>query len=116
MSEFLDEVANDCQEAETDLGGRSMAWNGATYPVAGTLVRRGAVLVIGGKEVEIKLTLRVRYAGTRAGGQTWTFDTLPKQGERVSYPTSGTTIEYRIAQVNNAHDTFLEIDLMDINR
>lgn len=124
MSEFLDQVQADCLEAETDLGSRLMVWtsqtpgttgSGLTYPVAPTLIRRGAVLVVGGKEVEIKLTLRVRFAGTRASGQAWEFDTLPKQGDRVTYPsTSGT--DYRIAQVNNAHGAFLEIDLTDVNR
>jgi len=111
MSDFLDEVASDCVEAETDLGAQTVTWNGAIYPVASTLVRRGAVLVIGGKEVEIKLSLRVRYTGTRAG-ITWELTTLPKQGERVIYKS----ITYRIAQVIDAHGAFVELDLAEINR
>ena len=111
MSEFLDEVAADCVEAETDLGAQTVTWNGAIYPCASTLVRRGAVLVIGGKEVEIKLSLRVRYTGTRAG-VTWELTTLPKQGERVIYKS----ITYRIAQVSDAHGAFVELDLAEVNR
>lgn len=111
MSDFLDEIAADCLEAETDLGAKTMVWSGSTYPCASTLVRRGAVLVIGGKEVEITLTLRVRYTGIR-NGATWELTTLPKQGERVVF----NSITYRIAQVNNAHSAFLELDLMDNNR
>ncbi len=112
MSDFLDEIAADCIEAETDLGAKTMVWSDVSYPVASTLVRRGAVLVIGGKEVEIKLTLRVRYEGTRSNGLTWEIATLPKQGEKVVF----NSITYRIAQVNNAHNAFLELDLMDNNR
>ena len=111
MSDFLDEIAADCVEAETDLGAQTMTWNGLIFPCASTLVRRGAVLVIGGKEVEIKLTLRVRYTGTRAG-VTWELETLPKQGERVVFKS----VSYRIAQVSSAHEAFIEIDLMDVNR
>jgi len=109
---FLDDVKADCTEAETDLGSRVMTWNSFDYPAAASTIRRGAVLVIGGKEVEIKLTLRVRYDGTKSNGQTWEFTTLPKQGELVTYES----IAYRIAMVNNAHSTFLEIDLADRNR
>lgn len=111
---FLSEVQRDCLEAERDLGGATMRWNEASYPTAQSTVRRGATLVIGGKEVEIKLTLRVRYSGITAGGRTWEFepDTMPRQGERVHYKNK----DYRIAQVNNAHETFLEIDLIDVNR
>ena len=112
MSDFLDEVAADCLEAETDLGGFTATWNGSSYPCASSLVRRGAVLIIGGKEVEIKLTLRIRYEGTRANGLAWEFTTLPKQGERVVFKS----INYRIAQVSNAHESFIELDLMDVNR
>lgn len=111
---FLDDVKADCLEAESDLGNRVMTWNGFNYPAAPSTVRRGAILVIGGKEVEIKLTLRVRYDGTKSNGQTWDFGAadLPKHGELVTF----NSIVYRIAQVNNAHSTFLEIDLMDRNR
>jgi len=109
MSDFLDEVRADCEEAETDLGGKTMTWSGGSYPVAPSLIRRGAVLVVGGKEVEIKLTLRVRFAGT---GWEFTGETLPKQGQLVTYGARS----YRIAQVNNAHEAFMEIDLMDNNR
>lgn len=112
MSDFLTEVQRDCQEAERDLGSATMLWSGNSYPVAASLIRRGAMLVIGGKEVEIKLTLRVRYSGITSAGRAWEFTTLPKQGERVTHKD---TI-YRIAQVNNAHETFIEIDLMDVNR
>lgn len=112
MSSFLDEVASDLSEAETDLGGEMMTWNAQRYPVAASLVRRGAVLVVGGKEIEIKLTLRVAYEGRTTAGRDWEFSTLPKHGERVTF----NDINYRIAQVNNAHSAFLEIDLMDANR
>ncbi len=114
MSDFLDEVAEDCKEAETDLGGRTMVWAEKTYTVAPSLIRRGAVLVIGGKEVEIKLTLRVRWSGTNADGVAWAFtaDDMPKAGEKVYYAPRN----YRIAQVNDAHGAFLELDLMDANR
>lgn len=114
MSDFLDEVTEDCREAETDLGGKTMTWSGGNYPVAPSLVRRGAVLVVGGKEVEIKLTLRVRWSGTKTSGQPWEFstDAMPKQGQLVGYGSQN----YRIVQVNNAHEAFLEIDLMDANR
>lgn len=111
---FLSEVQRDCIEAERDLGGASMRWDGALYPVAQSTVRRGATLVIGGKEVEIKLTLRVRYSGMTTDGRSWEFtaDTMPKQGQQVEYKAKN----YRIAQVNNAHETFLEIDVIDVNR
>lgn len=109
---FLDEVRQDCLEAESDLGSATMNWSGTSYPVAATLTRRGAILVIGGKEVEIRLTLRVRMSGNRSGGGSWEFTDLPKQGELVIYKDT----TYRIAQVNRAHTSFLEIDLMDRNR
>lgn len=114
MSDFLDEVMADCEEAETDLGGKTMTWREGVYPVAPSLIRRGAMLVVGGKEVEIKLTLRVRWSGTSTDGGTWSLDAdaLPKQGQTLVY--GGKT--YRIAQVNNAHEAFIEIDLMDNNR
>lgn len=111
---FLDDVKADCLEAEADLGNRTMLWSGFSYPVAQSTIRKGAVLLVGGREVEIKLTLRVRYDGTKPSGQTWDFSLadLPKHGDIVHY--LGT--DYRIAQVNNAHSTFLEIDLADRNR
>jgi hypothetical protein len=113
---FLSEVQADCLEAERDLGLAYMIWRGNSYPVAQSTVRRGATLIIGGKEEEIKLTLRVRYSGTTSGGRVWEFTTdeggKPKQGELVIYKD----ITYRIAQVNNAHEAFLEIDLMSRNR
>ena len=114
MSDFLDEVAADCQEAETDLGSKTMVWFEKTYTVAPSLIRRGSVLVIGGKEVEIKLTLRVRWAGVSSSGRVWEFtsDEMPKAGEKVYFAPK----YYRIAQVNDAHGAFLEIDLMDANR
>jgi len=55
---------------------------------------------------------KVDLDGTKSNGQTWEFTTLPRQGETVTF----SSIVYRIAQVNNAHSTFLEIDLMDRNR
>jgi hypothetical protein len=120
MSDFLDEVQTDCLEAETDLGGKTLAWaargeSPLTYPGASTTLKRGATLVIGGKEVEITLTVRVRWSGTTATGRAWSFGEmtdLPKQGDRITWGGK----PYRIAQVTNAHDTFLEIDLMDVNR
>lgn len=114
MSDFLDEVAADCVEAEADLGGYSMNWSGVAYPAAATTLKRGAVLVIGGKEVEITITLRVRWTGTNAAGVQWewTADTMPKTGDKVTW--KGKT--YRIAAVNNAHETFVEFDLIDANR
>ena len=111
MSDFLKEVAADCVEAESDLGEKTMVWMQLHYPVASTLLRRGSVLVVGGREVTITMTLRVRYAGIR-NGATWEFVVLPKSGERVNYGGK----DYRIAQVNNAHSAFLELDLMDVHR
>lgn len=116
MSDFLDEVAADCAEAENDLGLPVMVWNSQSITCAATLTKRGAVLVIGGKEVEIALTLRVRWSGTNAAGREWEFTTaengMPKAGERVNYKGKN----YRIAAVNDAHGAFLEIDLIDVNR
>lgn len=114
MSEFLDEVAEDCKDSESDLGSRKMVWKEVTCIVAPSLIRRGSMLVIGGKEVEIKLTLRVRWSGTNDAGVVWEFTTsaMPKAGEKVYYLTKS----YRIAQVNDAHGVFMEIDLIDDNR
>lgn len=114
MSDFLDEVAGDCTEAENDLGLPVLVWNGQSITCAATLTKRGAILVIGGKEVEISLTLRVRWSGTNAAGRPWelTADTLPKSGDRVTYKGK----PYRIAQVSDAHGAFVEIDLIDTNR
>ncbi len=118
MSDFLDEVAADCAEAENDLGLPVMVWNdgekNVTATVAATLTKRGAVLVIGGKEVEIALTLRVRWSGTNAAGTEWEFtaELMPKAGQRVTYKGK----PYRIAQVSDAHGAFMEIDVIDPNK
>lgn len=111
MSDFLDEVSADCLEAETDLGGKLMTWNGDDYPCAASLVMRGSSLIVGGREVELRITLRVRRSGS-FDGRTWTFTSFPKHGDRVTY--GGT--DYRIALVDNAHEAFLQIHLMDVNR
>jgi len=113
MSEFLDEVSDDCLEAETDLGEKTMVWNGDEYPVAPSLVARNTTLVVGGREVEIRITLRVRVSGKWDGG-TWAFQpqSMPKHGQRVTYGG----IDYRIAAVDNGHETILQIHLMDVNR
>jgi hypothetical protein len=42
----------------------------------------------------------------------FTADAMPKEGQDVTY--GGKT--YRIAQVNDGHQSFLEILLMDANR
>ena len=118
MTDFLNEVAADCAEAEADLGLPVMVWNNGTRnvsaTVAATLTKRGAVLVIGGKEVEITLTLRVRWTGTNAAGVAWEFTEAvkPKAGERLTYKGK----PYRIAQVSDAHGAFLEIDVIDVNK
>lgn len=100
--------------AETDLGGKTMVWLGGTYPVAPTVVRRGRTLIVGGFEVDITATLRVRWEGTNGSGVAWEFtaDAMPKAGQDVTY--GGKT--YRIAQVNDGHQSFIEILLMDANR
>lgn len=114
MSDFLNEVRQDCTEAETDLGGRTMVWLGKTYPVAPTVVRRGRTLIVGGHEVDITATLRVRWEGTNSAGTAWEFtaEAMPRSGDLLNY--GGKT--YRIAQVNDGHQSFLEILLMDTNR
>jgi hypothetical protein len=111
MSDFLDEVAADCSEAENDLGAKLMTWGDNDYPVAASLVARDSSLIIGGREVSIRLVLRVRISGSQ-DGMTWKFNTLPVHGQRVTYGG----IDYRIAAVDNAHETFLQIHLMDVNR
>lgn len=100
---FLSEVKADCLEAETDLGAKTAIVNGITYSVAATLTRRDTILVIGGQEVEIKLTLRIRWTEG---------DTLPAAGQRVTF----NSVIYRIAQVSNAHFAFLEIACTEVNR
>lgn len=112
MSDFLDGVAEDCKEAERDLGTalgpRTVTWDGADYDCAPSLIRRGTFVVIGGREEEIKLTLRVRNKGV-----DWDFrDAIPKSGQRVVYGL----VPYRILQVNQAHGAFMEWDLGSINR
>lgn len=118
MTDFLNEVAEDCRAAEEDLGQPTMVWHdgtrNVTATVAGTLTKRGAILVIGGKEVEITLTIRVRWSGTNAAGVAWLFTEAvkPKSGDRITHKGK----PYRIAQVGDAHGAFLEIDLIDVNR
>lgn len=120
MSDFLDQVRADCAEAETDLGGQTFSWAPAgetvkAYPCAPTTQRRGAMLVIGGQEIDISLTLRVRYSGRTAAGRTWDFGDLtaiPKKGDRLIFGGKN----YRIVDVVNAHGAFLEINCQDANR
>ena len=104
---FLDEIREDCAEAESDLGNQSLTWNGTDYPCAQSTLRRGETLIVGGKDVEIRFTVRVRVRG-----DGWVLNPIPKSGQRATYQSK----EYRIGNVNDAHRAFVEIDLIDPNR
>lgn len=111
-SQFLNEIAEDCKAAEADLGTdtgpRVVTYLDVDYECAPSLIRRGTTVVVGGREVEIRLTLRIRNKG-----DDWNFaSSPPKSGATVIYQT----VTYRIAQVNHAHGAFMEWDLMDANR
>ena len=114
MSNFLDDIAEDCKEAENDLAigngdPQFVEWNGGEYDCAPSLIRRGTMIVIGGREVEIKLTLRVRHKG-----DGWDFAmAVPKSGDLV---VLNGVENYRIAQVDRANGAFMQLDLMSPNR
>ena len=107
MSDFTDCIADGNAEAEFDLDSPVFMWNGEEYGCAPSTTRRGNTLVIGGSEVDIKLTLDVRLKT-----DDWTISTLPKSGERVKF--SG--VEYRILDVVSKHGATMELVLGDVNR
>ena len=109
---FLDEIAEDCKIAETDLGSATVTYNEVEYPAAATLIRRGTTVIIGGREVDIKLTLRVRNKGENEDGAYNFGQTPPKSGDKVTFQA----VTYRIATVNHAHGAFMEWDLIDAAR
>lgn len=82
----------------------ALTWNGDPVACVPSSTRRGTVIIIGGVEAEIRLTLIARVALFTG--------TQPTAGKPVTY---GGTV-YRIAAVTKTLGGNYELDLMDANR
>ena len=109
------------------LQSQTFTWQGASYACLASSLKRGTVIVVGGKEVEISLTLFVRKevlpTQVTVDSLVITADSTAYKADNMSAPPrSGNklthrNITYRVAAVAEvAGGSHWEIDLMDVNR
>lgn len=105
MSAISDFLNTSMERLETDLGGLTMTYAGSSYACTPNTLQKGNVLVLGGKEAVVSLSLLVR--------QSLFGSTKPYTGKRVTYAAK----TYRIIRVDSdGANTHYTLHLEDVSK
>lgn len=101
---LADEIRDGLSELETELGSEEFTHGGNNYVCSATSLNRGEIVMIGGIDVEIEMTLLVRPAVITGA--------VPAIGDAVTFRSTS----YRVGRIKTGPATsHYQFDLIDPN-
>ncbi len=98
-----EEISEMLEVLEGEMAVASLTYASVTYPCSASTEKRGTVIVVGGEQVEIQMTLFVRRTAMA---------TAPRTGRTLTY----NALSYRILEVGTPQPgSHWEIDVGDVN-
>ena len=124
MNAISDFVADGLQDLESDLGPETFTWKGVEVPCIPSSLKAGSIVVFGGHELAVTLTLVVRKSNfLTADSSLLTVDSdLVTVDQDMPHPVAGKTLVFRsktyriLSAKEPSTRSHYELDLGDPNQ